>query len=156
MLRMGRRWTRHPQLGTAELNVRLAGRRELTGSRRGAVGRSAPKRVDPSRVARGCGIRPADAVRVESDVASGLCPASVRWWSESRGATLAANSKPSVRWNTTKNKVAEMMLALLSLTMFEEDQDGARTWKGTIVSQWNGCTRRATSLIPGARPNRSW
>jgi len=61
---------------------------------------------------------------------SGFCPASVRWLSESRSATLAANYKPGARWNTTKTKVDEMVLALLSLTMFEEDQDGARAWKG--------------------------
>jgi hypothetical protein len=29
-----------------------------------------------------------------------------------------------------QDKVDEMVLALLSLTMFEEDQDGARAWKG--------------------------
>jgi hypothetical protein len=29
-----------------------------------------------------------------------------------------------------QDKVAEMVLALLSLTMFEEDQDGPRAWKG--------------------------
>jgi hypothetical protein len=100
-------------------------------------------------------MRCADAVRAESDVASGLCPASVRWWSESRGATLAANSKPGAM-EYDQDKVAEMVLALLSLTMFEEDQDGARAWKGTIASQWIDCTRRATSLIPGTRPNWSW
>jgi hypothetical protein len=29
-----------------------------------------------------------------------------------------------------ENKVDEMVLALLSLTMFDEDQYGARAWKG--------------------------
>ena len=29
-----------------------------------------------------------------------------------------------------QDKVDEMVLALLSLTMFEEDRNGARTWKG--------------------------
>src|ERR1700686_2379543 len=109
--------------------MRLAGRRELTGSRRGAVGRSARKRVDPSRVARGCSIRPADAVRAASDVASGLCPASVRWWSESRGAALR-RTPSQVCDGIRPRQSGRVVLALLSLTMFEEDQDGPRAWKG--------------------------
>lgn len=79
----GGRVTRHPHLGnctatfgsllvTAE-NKAVVGGRELMRSRRGAVGRSARKRVDPSRVARESGIRAADTNARGVRCLSGLC-----------------------------------------------------------------------------------
>ena len=53
---------------------------------------------------------------------SGVCP----WLSESRSVSLAANSKPDGATEYDQDKVDEMVLALLSLTMFEEDPYGVR------------------------------
>ncbi len=88
VLRTGSRETRHPHLGnwlapcgsllvTTE-NKAVAGVRELMGSRRGAVGRSARKRVEPSRVARESGTRAADTNARGIRCLSGAYPVSVR------------------------------------------------------------------------------
>jgi hypothetical protein len=53
-------------------------------SRWGAVERSARKRVDPSRLARECGIIGVIAAYLDIRRASVLCTASVRWASEAR------------------------------------------------------------------------
>ena len=80
--------TRHPHLGNCTAtfgsllvtteNKAVAGVRELMGSRRGAVGRSARKRVEPSRVARESGTRAADANARGIRCLSGAYPVSVR------------------------------------------------------------------------------
>ena len=81
-------------------NKAVAGARELMVSRQ-AVGRSSRKHVDPSRVARRCGIGAVAAACSAVSCAFWLCSASVRWWTEARTATLAANSEQLSRWNTT-------------------------------------------------------
>ena len=58
------------------------GRTGTNGFRRGVVGRSARKRVDPSRVARKSGIRSADTNARGVRCLSGLCSVSVRLLSE--------------------------------------------------------------------------
>ncbi len=80
--------TRHPHLGNCTAtfgsllvtteNKAVAGVRELMGSRRGAVGRSARKRVEPSRVARESGTRAADTNARGIRCLSGAYPVSVR------------------------------------------------------------------------------
>jgi len=88
VLRTGSRETRHPHLGNCTAtfgsllvtteNKAVAGGRELMGSRRGAVGRSARKRVEPSRVARESGTRAADTNARGIRCLSGAYPVSVR------------------------------------------------------------------------------
>jgi len=51
------------------------------------------------------------------------------------------------------DKVDEMTLALLWLTSFK-DPVGVRAW-GRPGKRWNDFTRRASFLIPRAKPNRS-
>jgi hypothetical protein len=81
-------------------NKAVAGARELMVSRQ-AVGRSSRKHVDPSRVARRCGIGAVAAACAAVRCAFWLCSASVRWWTEARTTALAANSEQFSRWNTT-------------------------------------------------------
>jgi hypothetical protein len=76
-----------------------------------------------------CGIRVADA----APPASGVRPGFVRRLSGVVRVTKCypcgeLQSRCAMEYD--QDKVDEMVLALLSLTMFEEDQDGARAWKG--------------------------
>ncbi len=59
-------------------------------------------------------------------VLSGVCPVVVRVTKCYPCGEL--QSRCAMEYD--QDKVDEMVLALLSLTMFEEDQDGARAWKG--------------------------
>jgi hypothetical protein len=169
MLRMGRRLTRHPQLGAAKLLSvsvwilieckRLTSRLELMSSRRGVVGRSVRKRVDPARVERRYGIRAADAVRA----ASGLCPASVRHPSGGCPSheVLPLRQTPSLVRDGIRQRQSgrkdEMVLALLFLTMFDVDQHRARPGKGHDWDANGSAAREGLHLRPPrARPNRSW
>jgi hypothetical protein len=53
-----------------------------------------------------------------------------------------------------KDKVDEMVLALLYMTMFDEDQYGARAWKSHDWDAMDRLQERSTSRTRRARPNR--
>ena len=92
------------------------------GSHWGTGGRSVRKRVDPARVARRYGISAADdVVRAASGLRpglSGFCPVVVRVTKCYPRGELQARC--AMEYDT--DKVDEMVMALLFLTMFDKDQ----------------------------------
>ncbi len=54
------------------------------------------------------------------------------------------------------DKVDEMVMALLFLTMFDEDHYGAKAWKGHDWVAMDRLHAKGYISAPRARPNRSW